>query len=274
MNIYLLSEEWIRLGKIFDYLIMRMIFPRSIQKADHIVTISKSTQKDLIKYFPMAENKSTIIYPGFNKKIYKTSPYLSKNGGSDDRKNPYFLYVGVLSPTKNLERSIRAFNKFNEKSDIKYSFILAGRNDGKYLEKALKPLVKYLKLESFVKFYGFVSEEELNDLYAKAFCLLYPSLREGFGYPILEAMYLGIPVITSNVSSCPEVAGDAAIYVDPLSEEELFQAMNRITENKKLREDMIKRGDKRYNEFSLTVMANKYLTLFDYVSSRQSVADK
>lgn len=273
LNIYLLSKEWIRSGKILDYLMMRILLPWSIQKADYIITISESTQKDLIKIFPITKNKSTIIYPGYHTKMYETSSCLSKKENSDDSMHPYFLSVGVLSPTKNLERSIRAFHKFNEISKIKYFFILAGRNDGKYLEKVLNPLVKNLKIERFVKFYGFVPDEELGDLYKKAFCLLFPSLREGFGYPILEAMYFGIPVITSNVSSCPEVAGDAALYVDPFSEEELYQAMIKVTDDKKLREDIIKRGRKRHIEFSLKAMANKYLTLLDSVSRISYVAD-
>jgi len=179
---------------------------------------------------------------------------------------PFFLFVGVASPRKNLERVIRAFARFKEDDRSGFRFVIAGDQWGQYSKRVLKPLVSKLTLQNWVEFHEYVSDANLVHLYSSGYCLVYPSLYEGFGYPILEAMHFGLPVITSNMSSCPEVGGDAAMYVNPLSEAEIAEAMRTITTNASLRRAFISLGKARCEFFSREKLASAYLRLLEGLS--------
>lgn len=264
LHVYTLSKEWARCGTIVDFLLMRLLFPFSLRKADQVVAISHATKVDLLRLFPFVASKSMVVYPAV-----KDLKIGRSNRGVTDAEhasvNPYFLYVGNLSPTKNLERAIIAFSEFKKSDKRDYSFVLAGKDVGRYAERDLRPLVKRLQLDRYLRFLGFVSDEALEELYSSAYCLVYPSLSEGFGYPILEAMQFGVPVITSNVSSCPEVGGDAALYVDPLSEQEICEALEKIASDPQFRSTLIKKGQDRWKEFSLERTALGFLEALNRV---------
>ncbi len=265
-NIYWLAKEWSRPGTLKGLMLMRLLFPISIRKAHHIVTISLATQNDLRHFFPRAWGKSSVIYPGVNMNRHEKAERDKTNDRTFRKRFPFFLYVGDLSPTKNLERIVRAFADFKKYDKRQFSFLFAGKDTSGYLENKLKPLVHELQLESSIEFCGFVSNDNLVDLYSRATCLVFPSLREGFGYPIVEAMHYGLPVITSNISSCPEVGGDAALYVNPRAVDELSLAMKRITQDESLRRELVARGKNRARIFSVQAMASQYLNLLVKVS--------
>ena len=260
LNIYTLPREWLRRGRVLDFLAMRLLLPWSVKVADHIVAISESTRHDLNRLFPGAASKCTVIYPGLGPE------WLSRDGVVPAKTDPspaggFFLYVGVMAPSKNVERLLRAFAFFKQRDRSGFALVLAGRECGRYMAGTLRPLIRALGLETSVHWNGFVSDDGLKALYGRATAVVYPSLREGFGYPILEAMAKGVPVITSSVSSCPEVAGDAALCVDPLSVEAIGEAMVRVAGDPRLRAELSSRGKTRCRLFSLDAMARQYLEL-------------
>ena len=174
------------------------------EAADKIIAISNSTKKDLIDLFDIKPNKIEVVYFGNSFK---------NNGKIHLEKEKYFLFVGKRSSYKNFENTLYAFHNFS-KSEQNYKLVCAG---GEPVSAREKLLLSSLGLDNQVNFLSEVSDEDINDLYQNAAALIYPSKYEGFGLPITEAQSLGCPVITSDVSSMPEVAGTGAVLVDPYS---------------------------------------------------------
>ncbi len=256
LMVYRLQREWIRPGRILDFLGLRLLLPWAARRADHVVTISDSTRRDFEAIFPGARGRISRIYPGV--------PGVRLGDMADAaRARPYFLYVGVMSPTKNLERLIRAFERLLRAHEADFDLVLVGRESGRYREQVLVPLVRRLDLEARVEFAGFVDDAELSRRYRGARALVYPSLGEGFGYPLVEAMLAGTPVITSTATSCPEVVGDAGLCVDPFSVEDLAEAMHRLAVDDRLHTDLRAAGSRRAARFTVDRMADEYLIVFE-----------
>lgn len=184
-----------------------------LQTATKIIAVSKSTKVDLTARIGISPEKIKVIYEGFDKTLFKparnASPY--KN---------YFLFVGTIQPRKNLERLIEAVAKTDK------ILVIVG-SKGWMSEKIYK-LPKKLGIEERVKFLGYVPDRDLPALYSGAIALTFPSLFEGFGLPILEAQACGCPVLTSNVSSMPEIAGKKAIYVDPYDVNDIVKGLEKV----------------------------------------------
>ena len=159
----------------------------------------------------------------------------------------YFLYVGRQDPYKNLQRLITAFSALPNRND--YELWLAGPYDKRY-SPLLEIQTQELGISHLVKFLNYVSYDELPIIINQAIALVFPTLWEGFGLPVLEAMACGTPVITSNVSSLPEVAGDAAILINPYNPGEITAAMQAIINDSELRKQLSEKGLKRANQFS------------------------
>jgi len=185
----------------------------SAAKATKIIAISQATKDDIIKFYKLKQAKIEVVYPGIMpvQKLDKNSSQVLKkyNVGID-----YLLYVGTLQPRKNLVRLIEVFAKIVKKYPH-LKLVIAGKKGWLYEEIFQKTQV--LALENKVIFTGFVADDDLPYLYSQAKALILISLYEGFGFPVLEAMSYGTPVVCSNVSSLPEIAGEAAILVDPTS---------------------------------------------------------
>ncbi len=227
----------------------------SVNKALEVIAVSENTKKDLIKHYSVPERKIKVIHNGFEKNI--------KTPRKINVKKPYIFYVGTLQPRKNISLLITAFDKFvNKHKD--FNLVIAGKKGWLY-EDIFKQVEK-LDHKNKILFTGSVSDEELVYLYQNAFVFVMPSLYEGFGIPVLEAMNYGCPVISSNSSSLPEVGGDACLYFNPEKENELLEQLNLLVDNEQLRQDLIKKGKEQIKKFSWQKSAIRTLEVLKNVA--------
>nr|WP_228039323.1 glycosyltransferase family 1 protein [Dolichospermum sp. LEGE 00240] len=212
--------------------------PEVFQRAEHIICISESTANDIIQFHQIPSNKITPILLAGDNSHFQFLNLPTRN---------YFLYIGRQDPYKNLQRLITAFSALPHKND--YELWLAGPYDQRY-SPLLEAQTQELGISHLVKFLNYVSYDELPIIINQALALVFPTLWEGFGLPVLEAMACGTPVITSNISSLPEVAGDAAILINPYDAREITAAMQAIINDSELRKQLSEKGLKRANQFS------------------------
>ena len=216
---------------------------RGIKRASHIIAISQTTRNDLITYLKIPGDRISVIYNGLDHSLFK--PYKVRI-----LDKPYILYVGSERPRKNLDRLIEAFavarKEFPELLLVKVG--VAGRAQ-EYREEIMRKL-ESLGITQAVIFVEYVSELDLAYYYSSAALLAYPSFYEGFGFPPLEAMACGCPVVTSNTSSLPEVVGKAGIMVNPYDTDSLVEAMRQVLTNRELRDDMVTKGLEQAKKFS------------------------
>lgn len=221
----------------------------SFWKATRIVCISEATRTTLHSYFPVSRTK-TVAVP--LSAVDLDAPLEEMNVPSK-----FFLFAGVLKERKNVRRIVEGFGAFIENTHNQDTHLcISGRTGGSYYEE-LVTLTKKLGIESRVHFLGYVTNGQLRYLYVHALALVFPSLVEGFGMPLLEAMKEGLPVITSNHGALAEVAGDAGILVDAYDSNAIGQAMERIESDAPLRADLQMRGRARAAEFSWEKTAQK-----------------
>lgn len=237
----------------------------SAKNAKKIITISQSSKNDIIKEYGVRKDDVIVTYPGINElKTENLKPKsmddLNKKFGIDKE---YVLFVGTLQPRKNIEKLIEAFSKIDK--DI--LLIIVGKKGWLY-EDILNAPEKF-GIPQKVKFLDFVSDDELPSLYKNALCFVLPSLYEGFGLPVLEAMKNGCPVLTSNVSSLPEAGGDAVLYFNPLNVDEISKTIKKIIDDKNLRQEMIKKGFLQVKKFSWEKTARQTLEVLQEVSIRK-----
>lgn len=197
--------------------------PRAMARANCVAVVSNFTHRRLAEYYPQFADKVAVI-PGASLLQGATSQSEAEAGAISVP--AYFLFVGTLEPRKNLPRLLRAFRRFVEETASGLSLKIAG-NVG-WGGQNIAGMVKELGISDRVELLGRVSDDQLRGLYSNAHTLLMPSLYEGFGLPVIEALSCGVPVVTSENSAMSEVAGPAAHYVDPLSEEDIFRAMERM----------------------------------------------
>jgi glycosyltransferase involved in cell wall biosynthesis len=219
--------------------------------SNRVITVSEASKRDILDYFSVPPAKIDVIYNGIDERFSTPPP-------SDDVErvreryqldHPFILYAGNIKPHKNLERGIEAFHELRRDSQFeKVKLVIIGDEIAKYA--ALRHAVHRYKLHKYVRFFGFVPDSTLAILYRLADVFVFPSLYEGFGLPPLEAMASGTPVITSNVSSLPEVVGDAAMLVDPLKPQVIADALARVLTDPGLRADLSARGLERSRHFS------------------------
>lgn len=220
------------------------------RRADHIVAVSEYTKSDLIAQYGIAPTKISVSGNGC-RDIFHPLPSLEKQEAKNQYASgkPFFYYIGAVHPRKNVHRLIAAFDQFKTATNTApHQLLIAGRFAWQAGE--VKAAYEAAKHKSDIHFLGYVSDEDSARLMGAATALAYISLFEGFGVPVLEAMYAEAPIITSNVSSLPEVAGDAALLVDPNSVEEIAIAMRRIYEDEHLCSKLVANGRlqrKQYN---------------------------
>ncbi len=230
-------------------------FPQYAKRADRIATVSEYTKQDIVSTYGIPPEKIDVVYNGANE-LYSPLP-------ADEQKNirkeftggaPYFIFVSSIHPRKNLENTLKAFFKFKKDTGSNTKFVIVGSVMWK--SPALEKIISGSKYKNDLIVTGHVSVETLHKLIASAEALVYASFFEGFGIPILEAMRCGTPVITSNVTSMPEVAGDAALIVSPHNYEEIADAMKKIFSDNNLKLTLRSKGLARSKEFSWDRTAN------------------
>lgn len=241
---------------------MRVLYPLSVRKARHVLTISEHSKQDIMKYYGVPPEKITVTYCGVSK-AFSPIDDQAAIGRAKHRygiSGPYIYYVGRLEPRKNLLTLIRAYHALRQRGVDTHTLVLSGMKYYQY--ERLHALVVELGLQREVIFTGGVEDAELPLLINGASAFAYPTLAEGFGLPPLEAMACGTPVVTSNLSSLPEVVGDAGLLVDPLSVDELSSAIERIITDSELRASLRAKGLIQAGRFSWRDTANRTLEVF------------
>ena len=224
-------------------------FPKFARKAIRIATVSEFSKKDIIDKYKIVSSAIDVVYNGCNelyKPVNQDIQNITKQKFSEG--NNYFLFVGALHPRKNISRLFEAFDKFKASEQNNVKLVIVGE---KYRwTSAIKRTYINMKFKDNVIFTGRLSAEDLKNVIGSALAMVYVPYFEGFGIPILEAMNCGTPVITSNVTSMPEVAGDAALLVDPFSVDSISNAMINIYKDESMRNSLIEKGRKRKLDFS------------------------
>jgi glycosyltransferase involved in cell wall biosynthesis len=241
---------------------LKKVVPEAVASADVVAAVSQTTGQALIDHLKTPREKITVIPNGVGAYFRRiTDPViLGATRNKYGLKHPLVLGVGTLEPRKNHIGLVKAFAQAQKKKGGPAMLALAGGKGWLYEET--RQVVSELKLENKVRFLGRVSDLELITLYSLADVFAFPSFSEGFGIPPLEAMACGAPVITSNTSSLPEVAGDAALLVDPHDVKALGHSITRLLEDEQLREELRQKGYQRARQYTWSASASKMLSVY------------
>lgn len=268
-----------RIAIIFDLSFLR--FPETFKKDDlykltnwtrysaressHIVTISNSSKKDIIEFYQLPDKKITVAYPGYDENVFRPIEDEAEISRVKDKYKivgNYIIYIGTIQPRKNLVRLIRAMKLIDD-----CKLVIVGKIKGKgrqaWMNEEILAEPGKLGIEDKIIFTDFVPTENLPALISGAKAFVLPSLYEGFGIPVAEAMACGTPVIVSNVSSLPEVAGDAGIMVDPQSETQIEQAIRLLVSDKKIHDKLSKKALEQSKKFSWEKMAREVIEVLE-----------
>lgn len=234
----------------------RTFFPKFARRADRIATVSEFSKQDLIKLYQVSPDKIDVVYNGANEIYAPVDSAVKKitcenlTGG-----HPYFFFIGSLHPRKNLGNLFKAFDIYRASTSSTTKLVITGAR--KWWTKEIDKIYKNMKFRDDIIFTGRLTISEIRNVMASSLALTYVSYFEGFGIPIIEAFRCGIPVITSNVTSMPEIAGDAALKIDPFNPSAIAEAMMKIDCDADLRETLIKRGFQRAQEFTWDKSADR-----------------
>lgn len=252
---YLLSKKGGSSYQRFGNFYRRLIAPRVAEKAEVVFTVSKFQKQQIIKHIQLPEEKIKVVYNGVSQLYFeRTSPTACDEVRlAYNLPSRYIFFLGNKEPRKNLTRVLQSYDKLRQKVSNPPLLLIKGL-DEEYLLKVLSEQ-DILDIFDYIKLVEYIKVEHLPTIYQMADMLLFPSLSEGFGIPIIEAMASGTPVITSNVTSMPEVAGDAAMLVDPTSVDEIAYSMKKILTDPALKQLLIERGHERAKEFTWNKLA-------------------
>ena len=219
----------------------RLAVSRAAKAADLVFAVSEYTKKTLVDIVGVRPEKVFVFQQGPGQAIENLT-----NGPSDQPQRPFILCVGSLQPHKNLAGVLKAYDLLRTKGHNECELVVVGKKQNGFYDATIDP--KHLD-DPDIRFTGYISDEELGQLYQQARAFVYPSFEEGFGMPIVEAFYAGCPVITSDCSCMPEIAGDAAVLVDPRDPESIAEGMERVTTDQPLRDNLISLGRERSNRY-------------------------
>jgi glycosyltransferase involved in cell wall biosynthesis len=246
--IHLMFPQYLpnRLG----YYYARTLMWTATRQAARILTVSEASRRDILRFFNVPPEKVQVIHNAIDAR-FLTAPDEATTERVRQRyqlDHPFVLYVGNIKPHKNIERMIDAFGRARPNGPPGLKLVIIGDEVSRY--PSLRQMVHRQKLDKHVRFLGFQPQETLASFYRLSGAFVFPSLYEGFGLPPLEAMACGTPVITSNVSSLPEIAGDAALLVDPYDIDAIARAIVQVFADRPLRDSLIARGHARVRQFS------------------------
>jgi len=247
----------------FTLLYMRPFVRLSLWNADMIITISESAKKDLINSLGLPEDKIKVIYCGIDEAYQPTQNLKSIEATRKKFNLPekFILNVSTLVPTKNLPTLFKAFALFKSSTSLSHRLVIVGGKGWKY--KEILKAVTQLGLEKDIIFTGYVPREDLINIYNAADLFVYPSFYEGFGLPPLEAMACGTPVIASNVSSIPEVVGEAGILLNPFDIAGIAEAIEKVIRDDDLRREMVEKGITQAQKFSWRQNASETKKIYE-----------
>jgi len=235
-----------------------------IRKAMRIIAVSQSTKDDLIHCLDIPDERISVVYEGIDHRLFRPVSHRIYN-------RPYILFVGTEHPRKNFTTLLKAFSQLKSEPRFKeLKLVKVGNAGGQEVDfrNQTMGVVESLNLSNEVIFTDFVPETDLPTYYSGAEVFVLPSLYEGFGFPVLEAMACGCPVITSNTSSLPEVVGEAGIMVDPSATDSLAQAIWQVLTDSELRDNMIRKGLEQSKRFSWEKAAEQTLEVYNKVGNR------
>lgn len=234
------------------------------KKASMIIVPSESTKKDITRIFGTAEHKIKVIHEGthgiFGKVSEERIAHTKEKFGI---RSDYIFALGNQKPNKGLEYLIDAYNELINRKHLRHELIFTGLRSDKF--KGVTDRIAKYGLEQKARFIGRTTDDELIDLYNGASVFVFPSLYEGFGLPPLEAMACETPVVASNRSSVPEVAGNAALIIDPTSTGKLAEAILAVIDDNKLRDDLVEKGLRRIQDFSLEKFTQETISVYEQV---------
>jgi len=247
-----------------DLFFLKMLIPRSLKRADKIIAISKFTKSEIIKYYRISPEKIEVVYNAVSEDFLKSD--YSGNELFEIRKKynlpeEFILYIGTMQPRKNIPMLIKAFAKTEEKIP-KIKLVLAGSRKAHNFDNNIDKEIEKIKMSDSIIFPGFVDEEDKSALFQLAKAFVFPSLYEGFGIPILEAMSQKIPVLASDIPVHREIAKDGALYFNPESVDEISEKLYNVLADENLRENLINLGSKRPIFFSWKKSAEKILEIY------------
>jgi glycosyltransferase involved in cell wall biosynthesis len=227
----------------------RRYFPKFARKADRICTVSEYSRQDIVNSYGIDPGKIDVVYNGVNE-VFAPLP---GNAAAQIRESltagmPYFIFVGSMHPRKNLANLLAAFDVFRSRSEREFRLVIVGEK--MFMTREIERTLTGMKYQEHVVFTGRLLPEKLREAVAASEGLTFLPFFEGFGIPMLEAMRCQVPILASNVTSLPEVAGEAAIYADPTDTGEIAGGMERLAEDKALRRKLVSAGNKRVREFS------------------------
>lgn len=259
--IFLLYPEWATRNQRNRF---STIVKHSACRADCVIAVSESTRADILKYTGVKNDKVEVVYEGVDEqfRVLNTIDEASfLNRYNLDK--PFILFVGSIHPRRNVQRVIESFVQLKVEKKIDHQLVLIGLKQ--QLDPSISHLIHERNIDQSISMLGFVPDEDLVKFYNLADIFIYPSLYEGFGLPVLEAMACGTPVITSNTSSLPEVAGDAAVLIDPSNQSQMVDAIQNIVENRAWAEELKERGLERCKKFSWKSAAKTTCEIFESV---------
>lgn len=237
-------------------------WPRCLKRAEHLVAISQNTKKDLHRIYNIPNEKISVIHNSVaNEHIDISESHVKAAKKKYDLPDKYILHVGAPHKRKNHIRLIKAFKRITENHPIEHHLVLVGPK-GWDLQN-ISAVIKDLNMQDRIMIPGFIPDQDLPAVYHAADVFVFPSLYEGFGYPPLEAMAFGTPVVASNTSSLAEVIGDAGLLVDPLDDVQISDAVIKILSSPELSNSLRQRGLKHIKQFSLEKKMNGYFQLYE-----------
>ena len=245
-------------------LVVQAALTRISKQADMVIVPSQATKEDVLQHCRLREDRVVVIPEGCDSRFEPAIDHARLNRVRLKYGLPslYMLFLGAPNPRKNVMTLIQAFAQLRHAKHIDPTLCLVVAGSPGWCTPGMRRTLRHLGLENIVCFPGYIDEDDVPDLYRGALLFVFPSLYEGFGLPILEAMRCGVPVVASNVSAIPEVTGDAALLIDPRNVESLTEAMWQVVHNATLRQTLQYKGVIQAQKFSWDTAAQKTLDLY------------
>lgn len=259
------SASWYqKIGNLYRRFLVKDV----VKKSEHLITVSNFENQNIKKVFKLENQKVTTVHNGVNQQFNNQFTREQKEAVRSQYQLPkeFLFHIGNKDPRKNTKRLLDAFFELKQMQFGNIKLVIAGVNEDT-LDSMLEEMFVPSALKKDIVLTGYIEDEDLPVIYGLAQVFLFPSLREGFGIPILEAMASGVPVITSNTSSMPEVAGESALLINPYDTQELTQAMVKLLSDEDFRNSLIKGGLKQCRTFSWNQSAKKVLKIYEQLST-------